>query len=141
MPKQGKEDFDKLYKDRPMIESILSKCRALSPEESHSVDEQMIPTKARSSLHQYLPKKPHKWGIKVWARCGISGMLYDFEIYTGKQAENKEFGKVGSVVTRLVEHLPKHAGHKVYFDNLFTSLNLVHHLKFEGIWSLGSLVS
>ena len=141
MPKQGEENFDKLYKVRPMIKSILSNCRALSPEESHSVDEQMIPTKARSSLRQYLPKKPHKWGIKVWARCGVSGMLYDFEVYTGKQPDNKEFGKVGAVVTRLVEHLPKHVGHKIYFDNLFTSLNLVQHLKSEGIWSLGTVRS
>lgn len=141
MPKHGQENFDKLYKVRPMIESILLKCRALSPEESHSVDEQMIPTKARSSLRQYLPKKPHKWGMKVWARCGVSGMLYDFEIYTGKQAENKAFGKVGAVVTRLVEHLPRHVGHKVYFDNLFTNLNLVQHLKSEGIWSLGTVRS
>ena len=77
----------------------------------------------------------------MWARCGVSGMLYDFEIYTGKQADNKEFGKVGAVVTRLVEHLPKHVGHKVYFDNLFTSLNLVQHLKGEGIWSLGTICS
>ena len=68
-------------------------------------------------------------------------MLYDFEIYTGKQPDNKEFGKVGSVVLRLVEHLPKHVGHKVYFDNLFTSLNLVQQLKSEGIWSLGTVRS
>ena len=60
MPKQGEEGFDKLFKVRPMIDSIVTKCRAVSPEESHSVDEQMIPTKARSTLRQYLPKKPHK---------------------------------------------------------------------------------
>ena len=38
-------------------------------------------------MKQYLPKKPHKWGFKVWARAGISGIIYDFEIYTGKENE------------------------------------------------------
>ena len=52
-------------------------------------------------------------GIEGLGKCGVSGMLYDFEVYTGKQADNKEFGKVGSVVTRLVEHLRKHVGRKV----------------------------
>ena len=124
-----------------MTESLLSKCRALSPEESHSIDEQMIPTKARSSLRQYFPKNPHKWGLKVWARCWVSGILYDFQVYTGKQAENKEFGKVEAVVTRIVEHLPKQSGDNVYFDNLFTSLKLVQHLKEDGIWSIGTIRS
>lgn len=139
MPKQGEAEYDKLYKVRPMLQSLVSKCRSVPPEECHSVDEQMIPTKCRSSLRQYLPKKPHKWGIKVWARCGNSGILYNFEVYTGKQKDDKEFGKVGAVVKRLVEHLPKNLGHKVYFDNLFTSINLIKYLKAEGIWSLGTI--
>ena len=77
----------------------------------------------------------------MWARCGNSGIVYDFEVYTGKHEEDKEFGKVGAVVNRLVQHLPKNLGHKVYFDNLFTSINLVKHLKAEGIWALGTIRS
>jgi len=36
----------------------------LEPEEKHSVDEQMIPFKGRSSMKQYMKSKPHKWGYK-----------------------------------------------------------------------------
>ena len=46
-----------------------------------------------------------------------------------------------AVVTRPVEHLPKHSGHIVYFDNLLKSLKLVQHLKKDGIWSLGTIRS
>ena len=60
MPKQGEANYDKLYKVRPMLHSLVSKCRAVPSEEYHSIDEQVIPTKCRSSLRQYLPKKPHK---------------------------------------------------------------------------------
>ena len=46
--------------------------------------------------------KPRKWGIKVWAKCGVSWILYDFDINLGKQPDTdmcKKYGKVGSVVT------------------------------------------
>jgi len=33
---------------------------------------------------QYLPKKPHKWGYKVYVLSGISGYAYDIELYAGK---------------------------------------------------------
>ena len=102
----------------------------------------MIPTKGRSSLHQYLPKKPHKWGIKVWAHCGVSGLTYDFDIYVGKQDDQNlsaEFGKVGAVVIKLTQNLPKQVGHKLFMDNLFTSINLFKYLKREGIWALGTM--
>ena len=71
---------------------------------------------------------PHKWGIKVWVRCGVSGILYDFDVYLGKLPDTdtcKKYGKVGAVVLKLVEILPKNVGHKVYMDNLFSSINLI----------------
>ena len=66
--------FDKLFKVRPGLDSLREKCRQLPEEENHSIDEEIIPTKSRTSLKQYLPNKPNKWGIKVWARCGVSGI-------------------------------------------------------------------
>ena len=98
------KDFDKLFKVRPVLDSLREKCRQLPEEENHSIDEQIIPTKSRTSLKQYLPNKPNKWGIKVWARCGVSGILYDFEVYTGKSnkaQENPELLMGGNVVCRL----------------------------------------
>ena len=133
------DNGDTLFKLRPIVDSILSKCRSIPQEESHSVDEQIIPTKCRSSLRQYLPKKPHKWGFKGWARCGVSGIIYDIEVYTGKQKDNQEFGKVGSVVKHLVSSLPKNGGHTVFFDNVLSSVELVQSLKEDGIYSVGTI--
>ena len=53
--------------------------------------------------------------------------MYDFEVYTGKappSSLDKEYGKMGAVVVRLMEHLPKGVGHKVYMDNLFSNVNI-----------------
>ncbi|CAB3989634.1 Hypothetical predicted protein [Paramuricea clavata] len=81
----GQPGHDKLIKVRPVIESVVTKCRKVPQEEKHSVDEQIIPTKSRTSLKQFCPKKPNKWGIKVWARCGIADSL----IRSGKVVTQK----------------------------------------------------
>jgi len=68
------------------------------------VDQQIIPTKSRTSFKQNLPNTPNKWGIKVWARCGISGVVYDFEIHTAKSSKAEAQPDVlmgGKVVYRL----------------------------------------
>ncbi|KAK2711497.1 hypothetical protein QYM36_012605 [Artemia franciscana] len=78
--KPGEQGFDKLYKIRLVLGHIRSKFLEVTPEEHHSIDEQMIPFKGRSNLRQYLPKKPTMWGIKVFTRAGVSGFVHDFEI-------------------------------------------------------------
>ena len=130
------KDFDKLFKVRPVLDSLGEKCRQLPEEENHS--EQIIPTKSRTSLKQYLPNKPNKWGIKVWARCGVSDILYDFEVYTGKSnkaQDNPELLMGGNVVCCLTQSLPKKVNHKVFFDNFFSSVALMNHLKKDGFWA------
>ena len=144
MPKKGTPDFDHLYKVRPLVNSVVEKCRQAQQEECQSIDEQMIPTKSRSPIRQYLPMKPHKWGLKLWARCGVTGMLYDFNVYLGKEedsAESREYGKVGALVLKLVEYLPKKKGHKLYMDNLFSSINLFTATKDQGILAVGTIRS
>ncbi|XP_028413305.1 piggyBac transposable element-derived protein 3-like [Dendronephthya gigantea] len=136
-------NHDKLFKVRPVIDSVLEKCKLLPQEEKHSIDEQIIPTKCRTGLRQYLPKKPHKWGIKVWARCGVSGMVYDFQIYTGSGSGSEDddplLGVGGNVVRHLCSSLPKNVGHKVYFDNYFSSVHLLRHLEQARIWAVGTI--
>lgn len=136
------KDFDKLFKVRPILDSVRAKCQQLLQEENHSVDEQIIPTKTCTSLKQYLPKKPNKWGIKVWARCRVSGILYDFEVYTGKttKAEAKpELLMGGNVVCCLTQSLPKNVNHKVFFDNFFSSIAIMNHLKNDGFWAVATI--
>ena len=44
----------------------------------------MVAFKGRSYLKQFLPKKPKKWGFKLWARCSSTGFMHKFDIYQGK---------------------------------------------------------
>ena len=79
---------DKLFKIRPLINAVRNECVKIEPEEYHAVDEQIIPTKTKTSkIRQYNPKKPRKWGFTNLVRAGASGIMYDFFIYCGKADE------------------------------------------------------
>ena len=137
---------DRLKKIRPLINML--KCRFLQVplEENLSVDEQMVPFKGRSTLKQYLPKKPHKWGYKIFVLSGNSGFAYDMEVYTGKQDNvllegEKDCGASGNVVIRLTRAVPSNVGHKLYFDNYFCSPELQISLAQRGIHCLGTVRS
>ena len=57
----GHPGYDKLYKVRPIVDSILQKCLSLyKPHWENSIDEAMVGFKGRSSLKQYVPNKPTK---------------------------------------------------------------------------------
>lgn len=75
---------DKLFKIRPIIDSFLDKFRALPKDEYLCVDEQIVPYKGKSSLKMYNPKKPKKWGFKIFVLCDQYGLVYDFDVYCGK---------------------------------------------------------
>jgi len=51
---------DKLFKIRPVIETLRKRFLTVPLEENLSVDELLCSTKARSALKVYLPNKPHK---------------------------------------------------------------------------------
>ena len=107
-----------------------------------SLYKQITPTKRRSLLGQYLPMKPHNWGIKVWECCGISGIIYHLDVPVDKQDGEslpQEFGKVRPNVLKLTQNLPKNNGYKVFIANLFTSIELMF-LKNQGIWVVGNSI-
>ena len=75
---------DRLWKIRPWLSILREKFLTVTPEEHHAVDEIMVAFKGKSLMRQYMPNKPHKWGFKIWGRSGVSGYLYDFDVYQGK---------------------------------------------------------
>ena len=81
---------DKLFKIRPAIEAVRENSMAIETEPVHSLDEQIMPAETKQSgIHQYKPKKPKKWGFKMFVRASQSGMMYDFFLYAGKDSANK----------------------------------------------------
>ncbi len=126
------ENASKLAKIQPVIDIFREQCLKFNPEEYHSVDEQIISAKTKfSGIRQYNPKKTCKVGFKNLIRAGASGIMYDFYIYAGNNETVQEdldftdLQKSAQVVARLCQHLPHHSGHKLFFDNWFTTLDLL----------------
>lgn len=132
---------DKFFKLRPVLDVLQERfLSAVTPEEFHSIDEQIIPFKGKHSSKQYTPKKPKPWGFKVWVRAGSSGYMYRFELYQGACGGRGDVGELGmapEVVVRLCSDL-HHDGHKIFFDNLFCSIPLLEELKRHGIEATGT---
>ncbi|KAG0414983.1 hypothetical protein HPB47_007864 [Ixodes persulcatus] len=134
---------DKFWKVRPVLDAVRQRCLELAPSENNSIDEQMIPFTGRVAAKQFLRNKPNPAGVKVFVRCSSDGMANDFELYQGKgtgtSLEHKHLRLGGSIVMRLVEHLPKFKNFKCFFDNYFTSVPLLRELKAVGIWAVGTI--
>lgn len=141
MPKRGEVGYDKLYKVRPFLVKIKQNFQTYyNPYRIVAVDESMIKFKGRSTLKQYMPKKPIKRGYKVWSLADQKGYLYDFNIYTGKIGDTVQKDLGGSVVKNLT--LPiQNKNHCLYMDNYFTSVPLLSYLKTKGIHACGTINS
>ncbi|XP_066581313.1 piggyBac transposable element-derived protein 4-like [Prorops nasuta] len=139
-PKKGKPNYDKLYKLRPLLNSLEKNFKTYwKPSKYQSIDESMIKFKGRSSLKQYLPAKPIKRGYKCWIRADESSFVCEFQVYTGKtESCEKQLG------ARVVKDLTRELvgkNHHVYFDNFFTAVDLLISLKKDNIFACGTVRS
>lgn len=140
-------NYDRLYKIRPVLKHFNERFGTVSYDEKLSIDENICATKAKNSYRQYNPKKPHKWGYKLYMICNTEGFVYQTEIYSGQENQARfrqpgepDLGSCANVVIRLTRNIPTFHNHKIFFDNYYTTIPLVVFLKKErGILSLGTL--
>ena len=111
------------YKVRDLSRMLLSNWRLVYiPSRVVAVDECLIPFKGRTKFLQYIPSKPHKWGIKAWCLSESgTGHVLNWSLYTGSlPADNTHITATHRVVMSLTEPL-LNKGHHVYMDNFFSS--------------------
>lgn len=133
---------DRLFKIRSLIDSLLPKFQALPQDQMLSVDEQIVPFKGRSSLKQYIPRKPYKWGYKIFVLCDTKGLVHSFDIFAGKTnpaPREPDIGGSGNIVLKLAQVVHGGVNHLLYFDNWFSSVNLLVALAKKGIPALGTV--
>ncbi len=135
---RGSEGYDRLGKIRPLLELIQSRCAAIYKPSKHlAIDEAMIKFQGRSSLKQYMPQKPIKRGIKVWVLADSSnGYFSRLEVYTGHK-DRVEHG-LGARVVKDLSHDFHGKWHHLYFDNYFTSKQLLCDLESVGTYGCGT---
>ena len=89
---------------------------------------------------QYMPEKPIKHGIKVFACCcAFTSVLLRFEVYLEKKNVTVKIeSSVLSIVDQLITnaHLVVVAGLILYTDNWYTSVKLAKHVYTAYPWLL-----
>ncbi|XP_058807569.1 piggyBac transposable element-derived protein 3-like [Phymastichus coffea] len=104
----------------------------------------------RTSLKQYLLCKPDRYGIKLWGLCAANGYLFNVDVYCGKNDTSIGIKlmacALGSrVVVQMINPLlnglsiRKLSDYHIYFDNFFTSPDLLIHLNKYGLRSTGTV--
>lgn len=130
---------DKLAPIRNAFDKWTHRVKMLyTPGDCITVDEQLIPFRDRSPFTQYIPSKPHKYGIKVWIICDSKTYYpYNMEIFTGRDRNCHTEVKQGQrVVLQLVEGL---SGRNVTCDNFFTSHELATILQKQKLTLVGTI--
>ena len=119
---------------------------AFYPGKELAVDETMVGFRGRVSFIQYSPKKPIKFGLKLYVLADSStGYVYDFILYTGREVTSMlphtytHLPIPGQFVTVLVESLMDR-GHVVFTDRFYTSVPLAEALSLKGTGLVGTLV-
>ena len=135
-PKRGDQNYDKLYKFRPLLKNFVKAFDRGAEHEPHvSVDEMLAPAKGCVPGRVYMPNKPHKRGFKLWSLAGAkSGYVKNFQMFGDNTLQHKvvesSIGSSGRVVLELAEKMPQ--GSHIYFDNYFASPLLAYKLKERG---------
>lgn len=132
---------DKLAKVRLLHDYIKAKCRKLyQPYMNLAVDERMVRNRGRFTFRQFVKDKPTRWGMKLWILAdSANGYTCDFEVYTGK-SKIGPLGLAYEVVTRLCKSV-QDQGYHLYFDNFYTSVQLLKDLLLKKIMCCGTVLA
>ncbi|XP_013771429.1 piggyBac transposable element-derived protein 4-like [Pundamilia nyererei] len=101
------------------------------------VDEQLVPFRGRCKFKQYIPTKPARYGLKIWAVCDVeTSYAWRLQVYTGKAGDRAEVNQGMRVALELTEGLQ---GNVVTCDNFFTSFALAEELLKRKVALVGTI--
>ncbi|XP_064473141.1 piggyBac transposable element-derived protein 2-like [Ornithodoros turicata] len=133
---------DRLWKIKPVINSIREACRKPPRPSMVSIDDQIIPFTGITTLKQYVPGKPHITDLRNFVLASPSGLVLDYEIYLGKSTlcggKNQELGIGANVILHLTATLPP--GTAVLFDRYFTTIPLLDELAKKNLRATGTIM-
>ncbi|XP_056092518.1 piggyBac transposable element-derived protein 4-like [Rhinichthys klamathensis goyatoka] len=103
-----------------------------------TVDECLVPFRGRCPFKQYIPSKPAKYGIKIWAACDSqTSYAWQMQVYTGKSVSGQPEKNQGM---RVVLDVTKGLwGHTIFCDNFFTSHALSQELLKRKMTMVGTI--
>lgn len=140
---------DKMYKLRPVMARLNTNFQKWGIfHQNLSIDEAMVKYFGHNSAKQFIRGKPVRFGYKDWMLCSSSGYCYAFDTYCGAkpmrdgkiQDKGKPSMPFGSqVVLDLLQCISEPSDHVLFFDNYFTSYDLLKTLRERGFRATGTV--
>lgn len=134
--------FDKLSAIRLFLDSFVNNSRAsYNMSEITTIDEMLHLFRGCCQWIQYIPSKPTKYGIKMYAICDAKYFYTsNLEVYCGKQPEEPYYNSVApmDIVKRLITDIGK-SKRNLTTDNNYTSIPLAEYLLQKQLTLVGTL--
>lgn len=132
---------DKMFKIRPLADMVMKKFLQWGVIHEHiSIDESMVKYFGHHPAKQFIRGKPVRFGFKNWVAASSAGYCYAFDFYCGKSDEVSTDPLGSRVVKKLLQKMEADSTvHEVFFDNFFTSYNLLVDLKKQGYRATGTI--
>lgn len=116
-----------LYEIRPIINHLQVIFKKFKAKEYICKDEQMVSFRGWARTKQYNANKPKKWGYKLYVLCDDKGLVYNFEVHTGKievSPNQPDIGASGDIVSKLLENVEQNKGYKIGFIGVQDGISL-----------------
>lgn len=140
--REFRKQYDRLAPVRELFEALISKFQKYYvPGDFMTLDEQLVSFRGRCPFRQYIPNKPAKYGLKVFALTDTKvPYTYNLEIYAGAQPAGpyQVSNKVVDIVDRMLTPL-NGLGCNVTMDNWFTNIPQCYDLLQKRITVVGTL--
>ncbi|CAF1417822.1 unnamed protein product [Rotaria sordida] len=111
-----------------------------TPGSNVTIDEQLLGFRGKCPFRQFIPKKPDKYGLKLWL-CVDTNSYYVFNAFPflGRQPNEERQTQIGAKV--VLELLKPFYGssRNVTMDNFFTSVSLAKELQTKNLTLIGTL--
>jgi hypothetical protein len=106
-----------------------------------SLDEMMVRYYGRHPSKMFMRGKPIKFGFKLGCLCSAFGYLNNLIPYCGKSSnESDTVGPLGTrVICQLADIIQHCDGHEIYFDNFFTSVDVLAMQKTKNFKATGTV--
>ena len=134
---------NKVAKVQPLYDRLNNNLKKFGiPHKDLSIDESMVPYHGKHSAKMFIRMKPIRFGYKLWVLAGSDGYPYHTICYTGKRTTPSSEPLGFLVVNELLDTVKicsnPHA-HAIYFDNFFTSYQLIRNLHDAGFRATGTI--
>jgi hypothetical protein len=93
------------------------------------MDEKLLLFRGRCGSWQYMPKKPRKYGIKIWMICDCATKyMMNAKVYMRKENNEVAHGLASDVICTLVQPISgqDRGEQNITTANFFTSIDLAN---------------